>query len=319
MATITVDASDGLNDYQRVYKEDIIGLTFNEIEFETNFPEVAVPGGVYNTPREELGEILQPYQSQFTPKGSYTIESEDIIAKKVKVDLQVTESELEQFHHKYKTEWASIGKNPVEWSFPRYLWEKLLAGKLNEELAELSWSGVFVAPTAGTPGNSLASVNGVEKIIADKITATTVTPVTVGALSPSTMISKLETFCENLPKKVRNKRGKILMSKTRARQYAKNYRDTYGFAAGNSDLEGNGMKLDDYNFTIVGVQEMEGSDRFILVLDQKPNLVRVRDSNFPRMPELYWIPDARSIKAAGTFTIAYGIEDPREFYVSDNA
>lgn len=319
-STVTMaGAATAINLYQDVFKSSIVDALKNPLQMENMVNRVRVPGGVYTPPSLALGEILQPYQSGFTPKSSATFNDRRIIARAVKVDFTVTEAHIYTFFQKWNTEWAEMGKDPGEWSFPRFLWEKYLSIQIPHELDNIAYNGVYSAPTPPTPGNSIDSVDGWKTTIAAAITATLITAVTTGALSASTVLDKVRVFCGNLPSTAKYAPGKIFMSETNARYYRENYRNTYGFAAGNSGLEDRGTTVDDFGKTIVPIRAMEGSDRFILVLDAKPNLVVVEDSLHPSMPQIYWTPNERSISGCATITRAFDFEDPSELYVSDNA
>lgn len=320
-STVTIDGTvTALNLYQDTFKDQIVDQLKNPLQFENLMTRVRVPGGVYTPPRAEMGDTLQPYQSGYTPNSSITFFDKRIIAQKIKVDIKVTEDQIMAFHQKWMTAWSGNGKDPVEWSFPRFLWEKLISLQIPHEMDHNSFNGVYAAPTPGTPGASIASVDGLKTVLAAAITANDVTPVTTGALTPTTVMDKVRTFCGNLPSTVKYLPGRILMSETNARYYRENYRDTYGFAAGNSDLEDRGTTVDDFGKRIVGVRAMEGSNRFILQPDVKPNLVCVEDSNFASFPEIYWVVGTpREIQGAATITRAYAWEDDSELYVSDNA
>jgi len=321
MATsITLNgAATVLNQYQALQKASINQAIRNKIELENLLMAIRAPEGVYTAPYASMGNFIQPYQTAFTPSGSAEFKEQTIIAKKIKVDLEITEAHLDAFFTKWNSSWDETGKRPDEWGFPKFLWDALIAPQIAHEIDHNSYNGVYAAPTPGTAGDSIDAVDGLKTVIEDAITATLITPLTVGALSANSMVAKVRTFCQALPATVRYRTGKILMSKTWAVHYAENYRDTYGFGAGvdgNQNLE---LRVDDFNKTIVGVTAMEGSDRFILVLDEKPNLVCVTRLGFDDFPMPHWTFAPRLIQGAATIYRAYGFEDPTDFYVSDNA
>lgn len=320
-STITIDAAaEGLNLYQDTYKTRIIQQMKNPLQLENLISnQVAVSGGVYVPPRMETTNVIQPYQDGFTPSSSATFKDKRIIAQEFKVDIEIKESQVMKFHKKWQTVWAGGGKDPMTWTFARFLWDTWLSHQIPHEMDYNSYHGVYAAPTAGTAGLSVAAVNGFKTTIAAAITAGDVGEIAVGALTPTTVMSKTRTFCQGLPETVRFAPGRILMSETNAQYHKENWRDTYGFAKGNENLEPQGEFVIDYGKRIQPVRAMNGSDRFIFLPDAKENLVVVRDSDFAQMPELYWKSDIGLLKGRAVITRAYDFEDPSELYVSDNA
>ena len=119
--------------------------------------------------------------------------------------------------------------------------------------------------------NELVTCNGWGKIIADEITATTVTPITTGALSNTNALDKVELVYNGMTEAHKNLGGIFRVSANNYRNYLLHERSVYGnvatpeLAAGIKTVYGNPKWL------IQGCTWMGTSGRIIAT--QKDNLV----------------------------------------------
>jgi len=151
-------------------------------------PYLTKKGGVtgsYAGVASSTSELMQPFQQGFTPKGTTTFTPFMNQVYRAKVDFlldnidDVVGSWL-MFLHDENVERQN-------WPLVRFIVEKELLPKLVEEMNAAMCRGVYVAPTAGTAGTSLGTMNGLLKIVADQITATALTPIATGTIAASTV------------------------------------------------------------------------------------------------------------------------------------
>lgn len=310
--------ADTLNRHAVAYAPTINTSLRTGLEFEEMLT-VRACDNTYSAPNATVAEIIQQYQWQFTPKGQVDFNAVENKLQKIKIDIQFTADELEVFWNSWKVEWHEIGRNPIEWSFPRYLYETIILPKALEEMNKNAYSGIYAAPTAGTAGVSASSVTGYAKVIADAITATDVTPIATGAFVANTMVNQLESFCDGIPQPYRDLPGDILISATNSRSYWRDYRDKFGTGNSNMGNDNNDLRIDATNKRLVPVVGMEGSNRIIFNPSSAKNMIWGTRTGFPVYPSIRWEADERVLKGLAEFYRFYGFEYWEHVFVNDQA
>lgn len=313
---ITLNAqATNLNRHAVQYAAKIKKKLRQSAEFEKILRPVACDN-TYTAPNVTISDIVQQYQSAFTPNNNVEFNSVDNKLQKIKVDIMFSADDLEKFWDSWKVEWHEIGLDPMEWSFPRYLYEMVIVPKIIEEMNLNAWKGEYVAPTVGTAGVSINSVDGYAKKIADAVTDGAVTPLATGALVDTTMVDQIETFCDSIPQPYRDHTGVLLMSKTHARNYERDYRAKFG--TGNSVINPNNeLRVDATNKRIVGIAAMEGSDRIIFNPNTGSNMIWGTRRNYASFPVIRWEKFERSVKGMAEFYRFYGFEYWDNLFVND--
>lgn len=319
MAVTLAGTSAALNQFA-VQKATTIQQTMRQsLEFENVLP-VRATDNTYSAPNASPTELIQPYQWQFTPKGDVTIDAVDNKLQKIKVDIILTADDLEKFWDSYMVEWSEIGKDEMEWSFPRYLYDNVYLPKILEEMNTNSWSGSYTAPTPGTAGASVNSVDGYKTKIEDAITASSLTAYATGAFVASTMVNQIESWIDLLPIPYRDAPGLIFMSNTNAKMFYRDYRDKFGTGNG---VAGNGneeLRVDMTQKKIVGMNNMEGSNRIIFYPTSTKNMIWGTRRGYPTYFNLRWKDtDVRTIKGTAEIYRFYGFEFWDHLFVNDQA
>ena len=313
---ITIDsAAASLNRHAVVYGADLQKKLRQGLEFE-QIAAARAADNTYSAPNATASEILQAYQWKFTPKGNVSFDAVENKLRKIKLDVQFTGDDLEKFYDSWRVEWHEIGRDPLSWSFPRFIYEEVMVPKLIEELNQIAWAGVYAAPTDGTAASALSAVDGYDKIIKDAITASSVTPIATGTLSPTTMVDKVETFVDGIPQPYRDTPGVILMSATRARQYARDYREQFGTGNGVIGNENNELLVDYSGKRIRGLVGIT-NDRFIFVPDNMASMIFGTRRGFPTLPAIRWESHERILKGLGEFYRFFGFEFWDHVFVND--
>lgn len=318
MAVTVAAAADGLNQFAVTKAQMIQQKLRTGLEIESLFTPRACDN-TYSAPNATASEILQAYQWQFTAKGNVTLDAVENKLQKIKGDFVITADDLEKFWDTYMVEWHEIGRDPMEWNFPRYLYEEVFLPKILEEMNHNSYNGTYSAPTPGTPGDSINSVDGLAKKIADAITASSLTEYATGALVASTMVDQIEAWCDSLPDPYRDAPGAILMSKTNAIAYGRDYRENFGTGNGVAGNENNELRVDYTKKRVIGLTAMEGSDRIIFSPDTKKNLIWGTRRGYATYPSIRWEKRQRTIEGSFELYRFYGVEFWDHLFVNDQA
>lgn len=321
--TITIDTlAEHLNDHSRMFSQDIQTKTRLGLEMERLLPQRQSTGEYYVVENAEADEVLQPYQGAFTPKGEITHNEISIRVRRVKMDLQFTEVQLEKWWNSWMVSRFDAEKDPMQWTFPRYIVEKEIMPKFQDDLNTISWTGQYAAPTPGTAGDAVDSVDGFKKIIADSITSLAIPAanvITTTALSASNARDKIELFLDSIPPHITAKGGRILMSPTLRRYYFRDYRAEFTqspgpFPTNNAPRE---LMVDDYNVSLQAVATMEGSGRIIFLPNGRENMVWVSRAGAPVYPQMIFKTKSRVLEMYATIYRGYGFEYPQEVYVNE--
>lgn len=274
----------------------------------------------YTRGKVSLGSVLQPYQLAFTPKMDMTLGEQSNTLERGKVDLLLTADDLDKFRNRWTIEWSDwTNQDPIQWSFPRYLYEQFVTPQIVADLNAAAWAGVRVAATPGVAGAPLEAFNGYDYRIKTAITAGKIVPIAVGALTDVNIVQKVELFYSLLPKLVRNMSGRLIMSESNATRYYYNHRERFGAGNGIGGNENKELKVDGRRARVVGVSGMEGSDRFIFQPDVTPSLIYgTRVGQAQPVPTIRWEAFDRTVKGLMEIERFYDFEHYYFAYVSDN-
>lgn len=308
-----------LNTHSRMFAPELQTKSRLGLELENMLKQRQTTGEYYVVENAEVTEVLQPYQGTFTPKGTVTHNETSIRVRPVKIDLQFTEVQLEQWWNSWMIDRFDPEKNPLQWNYPRYILEKEIIPKFQDDLNSVGWSGVYVAPTPGTAGDAANSVDGYKTVIAALATAGTINVYTSATVTASNARDTVEAFLDSIPEHITKKGGKILMAPTQARWYARDYRAEFTSQLGPFPAGGGFPKLtvDAYNVEVVPVASMTGSARWIFLPNGRDNMVWISRVGAPVYPNLIFTPQSRVLEVAGTIYRGFGFEYPQEVWVND--
>ena len=140
---ITIAATnEALNQFASTFAADVKQVFRTGLEFESNglIPFVTADH-TYTATNVEPASVLQPYQPRFTPNNSESWDAVSNTLRPIKIDLTYNEEQLQKFYDGWRNEWFEAGKNPMEWSYPKYIIEQAIAPKYREELNHMAWAG----------------------------------------------------------------------------------------------------------------------------------------------------------------------------------
>lgn len=313
-------ASAGLNQFVNKNSAKIHSLMRQELEFERELPFVQADYA-YTGVEVTAGSVLQPYQSQFTPNNAETFDGITSILRPIKVDLQFDDEQMQKFYSKWAANWFDPDPEGKRMTYAQYVIQNHIMPLVLEDLNKASWNGSYSAPTPGTAGAVLDSVDGFATQIATHITDGRFTPINTG-VTPTYNVATVRTWCNSIPEPYRYRRGKIFMSKSHAQVYSDNYKSTY---AGNSAVindqavQGLRLRVDDYNKEIVGVTAMEGSDRIICVFDNHESMIVGTRTGYPQYFNFRFETVDRNLKCFAEIYRFYNFETTQHCFVNEQA
>lgn len=319
---ITIDSlATMLNTHSRMFSSEIQTKTRLGLELESMLKQRQANGEYYVVENAEATEVLQPYQGTFTPKGTLTHSESSIRIRPIKMDLQFTETDLEKWWNSWMIDRFDPEKDPANWTFPRYIVEKEIMPKFQDDLNNVAWNGAYAAPTPGTAGDAVDSVDGYKTVIAALVTAGDINEVATDSISSSNARDKVEEFLDAIPDYITKKGGKILMSPTHRRWYFRDYRAEFTQQIGPYGAGGGPQKVevDDYNVMLESCASMTGSNRWIFLPNGRDNMVWVSRVGAPVYPQMIFKTKSRVLEMYATIYRGYGFEYPQEVWVNNQA
>ena len=306
------DFSSALGAYSRKHEKAIQTAIFQDIEFEKYMRKVTGVSDEYSIGGAGMTEVLQPWQCGWTPKGESVFTALVNKVRQIKIDF--TLGCLDDLYRTYLSYLVSEDLQPEQYPIVKWVIYNQLIPQIKEEIDYNSYNGVYAAPTPGTAGTSVSTVDGLAKVNADLIAAGSITEIATGAITSTNILEKVETFVDTVPVKYRNMATPIFMSKTNARRYYRDYRSNFGT---NANFDGNAnLKVDDTNKMIIGISAMEGSDRFIHT--SKDNIMVMFDKTYAPN-KLTTQLDKRDVCVLGDFKRGYGYGYLESVFLNDQA
>lgn len=285
----------------------------NGLELAPYMKSIGNQRGNYVGISSNTSELMQAFQQGFTPKGTTSFIGFNNPIFRVKIDHTI--NNIDQILDSWAFFLGDETINRADWPLTRYIVEMEILPGLIDEMNTNMCRGSFVAPTTGTAGDSIASMDGLLTIVTREIEDTeALTPIVTGAITSSNALAKIETFVEGIDTLVSDKGGIILCSQTVAKYYKKNYRTTFGST---NDLAAkNNLKLDDYNITLVPVNGFGTSQR--LVFCTPGNLIHLYDKMVS--PRGFKIEEAkRVVDILADWHVGVGFNSIQGVYANDQA
>lgn len=313
MSSIDLTALNAaLGAYFRKNNEKIMTLLRQPLESEEFMSDVAGVTDEYASAIGSVDEIVQPYQCEWTPKGTVSLTPVINKVRQIKIDHEI--DCIDDLARSWAGFLSREGLSREEWPITRFIIEMIMLPKIAEEMENLVVAkGVYAAPTPGTPGAAVDSVDGFLTVIADLITAGDITPIATGAFTPSTIFANVESFVKAIPAKHRRRNNTILMSDSNAYELWQDYRNSHG---PDTNFEDNGFqaKIGNTMIQVKGLVSMEGSDRFLYTA--KSNFLRLYDTIIN--PNGFTVEQRlRKIYIYTDFKRGYGFGIAEEVFVND--
>jgi hypothetical protein len=285
--------------------------------------------GDYIAPNIAITEVIQSYQGTFTPKNNVTISSEINSLQQIKVDIDWTEPQLNSLLKKWRPETAQFGDQvTTNRYFTDYLLMEHFYPRMKEELElSISFKGIYVAPTVGTAGLTINSVDGFRRKIQLGNAAGSLTYYALGTVTPANILASTRSWVRSLPIKYQesNQFDKIFCSQT--------YLDMFSDATITAGMYVIDHRTQTYvqeinipgtNKRLVALPSMQGS--MGLWMTKKENLLmllpatKMADNKGYEgiLPVINWEAQTRNLKGWGNAQLAFGWEYSYEMFCSEN-
>lgn len=296
--------------YFRRYNKVIWTQILKGVDFEKYMKKIPGQQGEYISTNSSRTDIIQPFQKAWTPKGGVTLTPYKNQVYRMKMDYVL--DNMENLFGTYLAELSDESKEPKDYPFVKWLMEKHIIPGMTEELFKISVKGNYVAPTPGTAGTSLGSANGIFTIVTDEIAAGNLVPLTVGTVTSTNIVDKVELYNDSIPDEYQDIPGEIFMSMSNVRAYRRADREAHG-----NDTDWKGMTTDLYgtNKTLVGLPQLNGSNRFLFT--PRGNMLCMYDKLIMPSPTVQQ--DKRDVYLLSDFHRGYGFDTLENVFVSDQA
>ena len=265
MADITITATDVINEFGSHYIDEGQNLSsllmrpFEAFGTREAFTNVPTNETQLKYSDVEVGEILQPYQDTFTPKG-------EVIFKPVTVDLQQVKIDIQFNPNKLVYSWlgflTSNNTDRTTWPFVKWVIEVYLLKRVFEDLEKkVIYTGDKAAIVPGTAGLAIEAMDGVKKIINDAIVAGDIAAIPVGAVpvDPADFCTYMEEMVAAIDELYWDKNIVFNMSRQLAKRYREGRKAKYNLHyAQVADLN----VIEDFeSFSVRGRASMKGSTK----------------------------------------------------------
>lgn len=207
--------------------------------------------------KTELGDVVQPFQKEFTENGTLKFTPRTIKLFRLKADLKFYPDDIVE-------SWLGfLARNNLDrrtWPITRYFAEQEVMPQIFHDLeAKAYWDGKQVDPTAGTAGAPSEALDGLKTHLDDGVTNGNMNEVNLtNTPSPSTMVDAVEEFVDSFSEAFEMQPIVIGMSKKFLKDYFRDKRNTFGSNVSFQDED----NMVDYlpNARIIGLPSMSGSD-----------------------------------------------------------
>lgn len=259
-----VDLSQLIAEYGQVYKKggqgpkDLREKIFISADTDEVFNKILTTETRLENVNADIGSVLQSYQDTFTPKGDIDFEPNAIDLHAMKIDWKKNPTSIWNTWIGFL---ASEKLDRKDWPFIKYIVEKLILPKMQEEW-ELAcvFHGVKAATVPGTASSAGASINGIKKILNMGIAAGKFAPLSLGAVpvDPVLFVEYVEEMYHLIPKEYLPFISQFNFSSTLETRFKVGMRTKYNV----NYLQATDMaRIIDTNIAVKGYRSHEGSNK----------------------------------------------------------
>lgn len=272
MMANVIDVSDLTDDYGLYYKLDpgaaerrkrLKDKLYNtQGKFDSYFESVETDSTREDWSYSEHEEVLQPYQTTYTPKGGLALKPNPAQLFWAKYDLSYIPDHLVLTYHSH------LRKNNLsvdECPFVEYVIMLHIIPRGHQDWkTKVSFKGEYVEPTGGTASPAEETADGVRQIIRNMNTAGMVTPTTMGAI-PSDPVEAYEYLEEltyaGIPEEHRDRDITWMMGDDQFRKIADGLSEKHNKFYERVKETGDVLQIyKKSNIKFAGFTEMEGSE-----------------------------------------------------------
>jgi hypothetical protein len=250
-------------------------------------PSFATPkiteNDLYRSANADLSEIVQGFQTAWTPKGILTFTPNEIPLRNIKIDKEI-------FPDKLKESWlgflTSVNENERKaWPIERYLSEEHIAKRIPHDLETKAYfKGSYVAPTPGTATSASEVMDGIKTIITAGLLGNMHTVTLTDAITASNAFDRVEEFVDGLSELTdKGVQVTVKMPKKILKWYLRDKRNTHGQDV---NYDGDSITVDFTDVQLVGLPSMAGEN--MIWATPKDNFIYLRKRkgmNNPKVEE----------------------------------
>jgi len=257
-ASLNLTDAAALRAYMETFSPDVMSILFHSPKtLSLIHPHEGIKGDLILT-ELEVGDLVQKWTKSFDPTAdAFKFSPEILTVKPLKVDTQIYPQEFEQSYLAFarRKGFSSVTDLPFE----GFILQKKLK-KIMQEMEVAVWKAV-----AGAGTTLLTQFDGFLEIIADLITATTLTPVATGAIDNTNAVDSFELMWDFLLDAYKEDETTFFCNNTIMQYYLRDYRKRHGFGLMPAvDGPSTRVKLDFGNAYIQAVPGLTGSGRVVL-------------------------------------------------------
>ncbi len=227
---------------------------------------------IYKLAQLTIQSIVQSFQKGWTPKHATAFTPNELKLFHFKVDEDIWPDDIEATWAGFL---ASEAVSRADWPLIKFLIEHPDQGylaKINSDMELLEYGkGVYLAPTAGTAGDTGKSMNGLIHQLTAGVEAETMNSVNIATLSAATIFDQVELFVDGIAEVYQHVKMDVCMSPKWAKAYHRDKR-----AAGFYDLK-SAKDIDaGIDFTpqsVKALPSLSGTD--VIFATPKPNLIHL--------------------------------------------
>lgn len=238
-------------------------------------------GELYRFANVALGEVVQQFQKQFTPKGVLNFKPNEIRLRNIKVDLELHPDDL-------KGTWAGflIDKDTNDrgkWPIVRYAGEKQVIPQIHNDMElKAYYKGKYKEPVVGTPGTTSDVLDGVGTLLDAGIADGSMQVVSLSeAVSKANAFDMIEEFVENFDAALEGTQMQLFCDPKVLRWYHQDKRNTHG---ADVNYDPKNPTVDFSTCKLIGLPSMAGVKAFWSTAEG--NFLSIRRKNGMNKPVL---------------------------------
>jgi len=240
-----------LGNYFRVNSKEIAAMVYNTGSvIEPYMRTVTRVKGQFPAINSITSDVIQGFKPEWNEVGETTIKPNILVAYDQKINFPIIPDEIEA---SWLGELNEEDLDLPEKSISKYIMDKELMPKAQENVNYLMVRGRYNSNALGTFGNSM---NGVEKMLELGLLSTDnpMYQIPLSAFTSSSMVDNVTLFEKRIPKAIRGKIKAIFLSEEDLDNYVEDMLNTYPFLVGADKLEI--AKSPIKKIPLIGVPEM---------------------------------------------------------------
>lgn len=222
--SIVYTSAESFQAYVREYSDRLFTKLFYGFKTaQLATPYEGVKGEMILSELQVQDNIIKRWAKAFNPVAAAEFVPTTLKTTLNKVDLSIVPQEYEA---SYLGMMRQKGQNPRDWPFEAYIMEQIM-NKMNQEMEYAFWQGDEAVSPAATD-NLRETFDGILTIIADAITATTVTPVATGAITSSNALASFFSMWQQVGEAYKEGGIDFFCSYAVFDNFRNDYKTTYG-------------------------------------------------------------------------------------------